>query len=118
MRLLLLQLLLLPLQLRCRCNPGLLPLLPSLWLRHGRNPGSHLLLLLPPACLLPLLLRLLPLLLLLLPAGGIPRRRWWWCCPPRGPARAGSPGATLARALRGPLALRGGLRDQGPVAPE
>ena len=119
MRLLLLQLLLLPLQLRCRCNPGLLPLLPSLWLRHGRNPGSHLLLLLPPSRLLPLLLRLqLLLLLLLLPAGGIPRRRWWWSSRPRGPVRAGSPGATLARALRRPLALRGGLRDQGPVAPE
>ena len=42
-------LLLLPLQLRCRRNPGLLQLLLSLWLRHGRNPGSHLLLLLPPA---------------------------------------------------------------------
>ena len=68
MRLLLL--LLLPLQLRCRRNPGLLPLLLSLW--HGRNPWSHLLLLLPPACLLPLLLRLLLLLLLLLPAGRIP----------------------------------------------
>ena len=36
-------------------------------LRHGRNPGSHLLLLLPSACLLPLLLRLLLLLLLSLP---------------------------------------------------
>ena len=95
----------------------LLLLLLSLWLRHGRNPGSHLLLLLPPARLLPLLLRLL-LLLLLLPAGGIPRRRWWWCSRPRGPARAGSPGATLARALRGPLALRGGLRDQSPIAPK
>ena len=115
MRLLLRLLLLLPLQLRCRCNPGLLPLLPSLWLRHGRNPGSHLLLLLPPACLLPLLLRLL---LLLLPAGGIPRRRWWWSSRPRGPMGAGSPGATLARALRRPLALCVGLRDQGPVAPE
>ena len=115
MRLLLL--LLQPLQLRCRRNPGLLPLLLSLGLRHGRNPGSHLLLLLPPTCLLPLLLRLL-LLLLLLPAGGIPRRRWWWSSRPRGPVRAGSPGATLACTLRRPLALRGGLRDQGPVAPE
>ena len=113
----LLQLLLLPLQLRCRRNPGLLLLLLSPWLWHGRDPGLHLLLLLPPSRLLPLLLRLL-LLLLLLPAGGIPRRRWWWCSRPRGPARAGSPGATLARALGGPLALRGGLRDQGPVAPE
>ena len=108
--------LLLPLQLRCRRNPGLLPLLLSPWLRPGRDPGLHLLLLLPPSRLLPLLLRLL--LLLLLPAGGIPRRRWRWCGRPRGPVRAGSPGATLARALRDPLALRGGLRDQGPVAPE
>jgi len=78
----------------------------------------HLLLLLPLSRPLQLLLRLLLLLLLLLPAGGIPWRRWWWCSRPRGPARAGSPGATLARALRGPLALRGGLRNQGPVAPE
>jgi len=114
----LLLLLLLPLQLRCRRNPGLLPLLLSLWLWHGRNPWSHLLLLLPPACLLPLLLRLLLLLLLLLPAGRIPRRRWWWSSCARGPVGAGSPGATLACALRRPLALRGGLRDQGPVAPE
>ena len=113
MRLLLL--LLQPLQLRCRRNPGLLLLLLSPWLRHGRDPGLHPLLLLPLSRPLKLLLRLL---LLLLPAGGIPRWRWWWCCRPRGPARAGSPGATLARALRGPLALRGGLRDQGPVAPE
>jgi len=112
-------LLLLPLQLRCRRNPGLLPLLLPLWLRHGRNPGSHLLLLLPPASLLQLLLRLLLLLLLLLlPAGRIPRRRWWWSSCARGPVGAGSPGATLACALRRPLALRGGLRDQGPVAPE
>ena len=116
MRLLLL--LLLPLQQRCRRNPGLLPLLLSLWLRHGRNPGSHLLLLLPPSRLLPLLLRLQLLLLLLLLAGGIPRRRWWWCSRPRGCVGAGGPGATLARALRRPLALRGGLRDQGPVASE
>ena len=116
MRLLLL--LLLPLQLRCRRNPGLHPLLLSLWLRHGRNPGSHLLLLMPSACLLPLHLWLLLLLLLLLPAGGIPRRRWWWSSRPRGPVGTGSPGATLACALRRPLALRGGLRDQGPVAPE
>ena len=101
--------LLLPLQLRCRRNPGLLLLLLFPW--------SLLLLLLPLSRPLQLLLRLL-LLLLLLPAGGIPRRRWWWCSRPRGPARAGSPGATLARALRGPLVLRGGLRDQGPVAPE
>ena len=110
--------LLLPLQLRCRRNPGLLPLLLSLWLWHGRNPRSHLLLLLPPACLLPLLLRLLLLLLLLLPAGRIPWRRWWWSSCARGPVGAGSPGATLACALRRPLALRGGLRHQGPVAPE
>ena len=96
-------LLLLPVQLRCRRNPGLHPLLLFLRLRHGRNPGSHLLLLLPPSRLLPLLLRL-QLQLLLLPAGGIPRRRWWWCSRPRGPARAGSPGATLAHALRGPVA--------------
>ena len=109
--------LLLPLQLRCRRNPDLLLLLLSPWLRHGRDPGLHLLLLLPPSRLLPLLLRLL-LLLLLLPAGGIPRRRWWWCSRPRGRVGAGSPGATLARALRRPLALRGGLLDQGPVAPE
>ena len=109
--------LLLPLQLRYKRNPGFLLLLLSSWLRHGSDPGLHLLLLLPLSR--PLLLwLLLLLLLLLLPAGGIPRRRWWWCCRPRGPARAGSPGATLARALRGPLALRGGLRDQGPVAPE
>ena len=74
-------------------------------------------LLLPLSRPLQLLLRLL-LLLLLLPSGGIPRRRWWWCSRPRGPARAGSLGATLAHALRGPLALRGGLRDQGPIAPE
>ena len=111
MRLLLL--LLLPLQLRCRRNPGLLPLLLSLWLWHGRNPWSHLLLQLPPACLLPLLLRLLLLLL-----GRIPWRRWWWSSCARGPVGGGSPGATLACALRRPLALRGGLRDQGPVAPE
>ena len=111
MRLLLL--LLLPLQLRCRHNPGLLLLLLSPWLRPGRDPGLHLLLLLPPSRLLPLLLRLL-----LLPAGGIPRRRWWWCSRPRGRVGGGGPGATLARALRRPLALRGGLRDQGPVAPE
>ena len=104
--------LLLPLQLRCRRNPGFLLLSLSSWLRHGSDPGLHLLLLLPLSR--PLLLRLL--LLLLLPAGRIPRRRWWWCCRPRGPARAGIPGATLARALRGPLALRGGLRDWGPVA--
>ena len=110
--------LLLPLQLRCRRNPGLLPLLLSLWLWHGRNPWSHLLLLLPPACLLPLLLRLLLLLLLLLPAGRTPWRRWWWSSCTRGPMGASSPGATLASALRRPLALRGGLRDQGPVAPE
>ena len=110
--------LLLPLQLRCRHDPGLLPLLLTLWLWHGRNPWSHLLLLLPPACLLPLFLRLLLLLLLLLPAGGIPRRRWWWCGCPRGCVGAGGPGATLARALRRPLALRGGLRAQGPIAPE
>ena len=107
---LLLQLLL----LRYRRNPGFLLLLLSPWLRHGSDPRLHLLLLLMLSR--PLLLRLL--LLLLLPAGRIPRRRWWWCCRPRGPARAGSPGATLARALRGPLALRGGLRDHGPVAPE
>ena len=70
--------------------------------------------------LLSRLLRLLPrlLLLLLLPAGGISRRRWWRRSRPGGPARAGGPGATLARALRGPLMLRDGLRDQGPVAPE
>src|SRR6185436_17474940 len=105
----LLLLLLLPLQLRCRRNPGFLLLLLSPWLRHGSDPGLHLLLLLPLSR---------PLLLRLLPAGGIPRRRWWWCSRPRGPASAGSPGATLARALRGPLTLRGGLRDQGPVAPE
>ena len=66
--------LLLPLQLRRRRDPGLFPLLLSLWLWHGRNPRSHLLLLLPPACLLPLLLRLLSLLLLLLPAGRTPWR--------------------------------------------
>ena len=107
------RLLLLPLQLRCRRNPSLLPLLLSLWLWHGHNPWSHLLLLLPPACLLPLLLRLL-----LLPAGRIPRRRWWWSSCARGPVGTGSPGATLACALRRPLVLRGGLRDQGPVAPE
>ena len=106
------------LQLRCRRNPGLLlMLLLSPWLRHGRDPGLHLLLLLPLSRPVQLLLRLL-LLLLLLPAGGIPRRRWWWCSRPRGCVGAGRPGATLARALRGPLALRGGLRDQGPVAPE
>ena len=93
-------------------------LLLSPWLWHGRDPGLHLLLLVPLSRPLQLLLRLLLLLLLLLPAGGIPRRRWWWCSRPRGSARAGSPGATLARALRGPLTLRGGLRDQGPVAPE
>ena len=86
------------------------------WLRRGRDPGLHLLLLLPLSRPLQLLLRLL--LLLLLPAGGIPRRRWWWCSRPRGPARAEGPGATLARALGGPLALRGGLRDWGPVTPE
>ena len=103
-------LLLLPLQLRCRRNPGLLLLLLSPWLL--------LLLLLPLSRPLQLLLRLLLLLLLLLPAGGIPRRRWWWSSRPRGPVGAGSPGATLACALRRPLALRGGLRDQGPVAPE
>ena len=68
MRLLLLLLQLLPLQLRCRRNPGLHPLLLFLRLRHGCNPGSRLLLLLPSACLQPLLLRLLLLLLLLLPA--------------------------------------------------
>jgi len=68
LRLLLSLLLLLPLQLRCRRNPGLHPLLLFLRLRHGCNPGSLLLLLLPSACLLPLLLRLLLLLLLLLPA--------------------------------------------------
>ena len=101
--------LLLPLQLRCRRNPGLFLLLLSPWLQPGRDPGLHLLLLLPPSRLLPLLLRLLPLLLLLLPAGGIPRRRWWWCGCPRGCVGAGSPRATLARALRRPLALRGGL---------
>ena len=109
--------LLLPLQLRCRRNPGLLLLLLSLWLRHGRDPGLHLLLLLPLSRPLQLFLRRL-LLLQLLPAGGIPRRRWWWCSRPGGPARAGGPGATLARALSGPLMLRGGLRDWGPVAPE
>ena len=54
--------LLLPLQLRCRRNPGLLlMLLLSPWLRHGRDPGLHLLLLLPLSR--PLLLRLLLLLL-------------------------------------------------------
>ena len=100
-------LLLLPLQQRCRRNLGFLLLLLSPWLRHGSDPGLHLLLLLTLSR--PLLLWLL--LLLLLPAGRILRRRWWWCCRPRGPARAGSPGATLARALNGPLALRGGLRD-------
>ena len=110
-------LLLLLLQLRCRCNPGLLLVLLLLfpWLQRGRDPGPHLLLLLPVSRPLQLLLRLL---LLLLPAGRIPRRRWWWCSRPRGHARARSPGATLARTLRGPLTLRGGLRDQGPVAPE
>ena len=55
---LLLLLLLLPLQLQCRRNLVLLLLLLFPWLRHGRNPGSHLLLLLPPSRLLPLLLRL------------------------------------------------------------
>ena len=112
-------LMLLLLQLRCRRNPGLLLMLLLFpWLRRGRDPGLHLLLLLPTACLLPPLLRLLLLLLLLLPAGRIPRRRWWWSSCARGPEGAGSPGATLACALRRPLALRGGLRDQGPVAPE
>ena len=75
----------------------MLLLLLSLWLRHGRDLGLHLLLLLPLSRPLQLLLRLL-LLLLLRPAGGIPRRRRWWCSRPRGPARAGSPGATLAHA--------------------
>jgi hypothetical protein len=37
---------------------------------------------------------------------------------PGGPAMAGGPGATLARALSDPLALHGGLRNQGPVAHE
>ena len=86
------------------------------WLRRWRNPGLYLLLLLPLSRPLQPLLRLL--LLLLLPAGGISRRRWWRRSRPGGPARAGGPGATLARALRGPLTLRGGLRDQGHVAPE
>ena len=45
-------------------------LLLSSWLRHGSDPGLHLLLLWPLSG--PLLLRLL--LLLLLPAGRIPRR--------------------------------------------
>ena len=67
--------------------------------------------------LLLLLLPWLPLLLLL-PGGGIPRRWWWRRRYSGGPARAGGPGATLARALSGPLTLRGGLRDWGPVAPE
>ena len=108
--------LLLLLQLRCRRNPGLLLMLLLFpWLRRGRDLRLHLLLLLPLSRPLQLLLRLLLLLLLLLPAGGIPRRRWWWCSRPRGPARAGCPGAALARALRGPLTLRNGLRDQGPV---
>ena len=91
-------------------------LLLSPWLRHGRDPRLHLLLLLPLSRPLQLLPRLL--LLLLLPAGGISRRQWWRRSRPGGPVRAGGPGATLARALGGPLALRGGLRDQGPVAPE
>ena len=73
-------------------------------------------LLLPLSRPLQLLLRLL--LLLLLPAGGISRRRWWRRSRPGGPARDGGPGATLALALSGPLTLRGGLCDWGPVAPE
>jgi len=92
----------------------LLLLLP--WLRRGRNSGLLLSLLLPLSRLLQLLPRLL--LLLLLPAGGISRRQWWRRSRPGGPVRAGGPGATLARALSGPLTLRGGLRDWGPVAPE
>ena len=88
------------------------------WLRCGRNSGLNLLLLLPLSRLLRPLPRLLLLLLLLLPAGGISRRRWWRRSRPGGPARAGGPGATLARAHSGPLALRGGLRDWGSVTPE
>ena len=105
-------LLLLP-QLRYRRNPGLLLLLLLPWLRRRCNSG---LLLLPLSRLLQLLPRLV--LLLLLPAGGISRWRWWRRSRPGGPAGAGGPGATLARALSGPLALRGGLRDWGPVTPE
>ena len=104
--------------LRCRRTPGLLLLLLMLlpWLRCGRNSGLLLLLLLPPSRLLQLLSRLL--LLLLLPAGGISRRQWWRRSRSGGPVRAGGPGATLARAHSGPLTLRGGLRNWGPVTPE